>query len=90
MPIRSSKPSQRMKLVESSDEGLMTEHIETRFNPVLTALETCDLPRTVVVAWCAETLKTDRVGLICDQRLRGLCATPPTLDAALCGQHGAA
>ncbi len=58
--------------VESSDEGLMTEDIEACFSPVLQALPKCDLPTAEVIAWCAQMLKTDRVGFICDQELRAL------------------
>ena len=58
--------------VESSDEGLMTEDIEACLSPVLQALPKCDLPTAEVVAWCAQMLKTDRVGFICDQDLQAL------------------
>jgi len=58
--------------VESSDEGLMTEDIEACFSAVLQALQKCDLPTAEVIAWCAQMLKHDRVGFICDQELRAL------------------
>jgi uncharacterized Zn finger protein len=58
--------------VEMSDEGLMTDDLEACFRPVLKALQKCDLPAAEVIAWCAEMLKTDRVGFICDQELRAL------------------
>lgn len=58
--------------VEMSDEGLMTEDLEACFRPVLKALRKCDLPTAEVIAWCAQMLKRDRVGFICDQELRAL------------------
>ena len=58
--------------VEMSDEGLMAEDIEACFSPVLKTLHKCDLPAAEVIAWCAEMLKTDRVGFICNQELRAL------------------
>jgi hypothetical protein len=58
--------------VEMSDEGLMTDDIEACFRPVLKALHACDLPAAELIAWCAEMLKADRVGFICDQELRTL------------------
>ena len=58
--------------VESSDEGLMTDEIEACFSAVLEALQKCGLPAAEVIAWCAEMLKRDRVGFICDQELRAL------------------
>lgn len=58
--------------VESSDEGLMTDDIEACFSAVLEALQKCDLPTAEVIAWCAQMLKYDRVGFICDQELRAL------------------
>lgn len=58
--------------VEMSDEGLMTDDIEACFRPVLEALQKCNLPAAEVIAWCAEMLKRDRVGFLCDQELRAL------------------
>jgi len=58
--------------VELSDEGLMADDIEACFRPVLKALRKSDLPATEVIAWCAEMLKRDRVGFLCDQALRTL------------------
>jgi len=58
--------------VELSDEGLMTDDIEACFRPVLKALQKCDLPAAEVIAWCAEMLKRDRVGFLCDRELRAL------------------
>ncbi len=50
----------------------MTDDIEACFRPVLKALHACDLPAGELIAWCAEMLKRDRVGFICDQELRTL------------------
>ena len=58
--------------VEMSDERLMTDDIEPCFRVVLKALRKCDLPAAEVIAWCAEMLKRDRVGFLCDQELRTL------------------
>jgi len=58
--------------VEMSDEGLMTDDIEPCLRVVLEALRKCDLPSDEVIAWCAEMLKRDRVGFICEHELREL------------------
>jgi uncharacterized Zn finger protein len=58
--------------VEMSDEGLMTQDIEECLAEVLQALTKCDLPPHEVVAWCAEMLKCDRVGFICERELAAL------------------
>jgi len=58
--------------VEMSDEGMMTEDIEKCLQVVIKALSKCDLPAEDVRAWCAEMLKQDRVGFICDSELRAL------------------
>jgi hypothetical protein len=58
--------------VEMSDEGLMTDDIEACFKVVLAALRKCDLPAAEVVAWCAQMLRRDRAGFLCDQELRAL------------------
>jgi len=58
--------------VEVSDEGLMTDDIEACLRPVLKAIRTCDLPATELTTWCADMLKRDRVGFICEQELREL------------------
>ena len=50
----------------------MTDDIEACFIAVLEALQKSDLPAAEVIAWCAQLLKTDRVGFICDQELRAL------------------
>lgn len=57
---------------EMSDEGWMTDDIETCLQPVLTALRQCDLPAAELHAWCTAMIKSDRVGFICDQALRAL------------------
>jgi hypothetical protein len=58
--------------VEASDEGLMTDDIETCLRPVLKALHKSDLPAAEVHAWCTAMMKSDRVGFICAQELRTL------------------
>ena len=58
--------------VEMSDEGMMTEDIEKCLQVVIKALRKCELPAEDVRAWCAEMLKQDRVGFICDSELRAL------------------
>lgn len=58
--------------VEASDEGLMTDDIEACLRPVLKAIRKCDLPAADVATWCAQMLKADRVGFICEQELREL------------------
>jgi hypothetical protein len=55
--------------VEMSDEGLMTRDIEECLGVVLKALKKCDLPKDEKIAWCAEILRRDRVGFICDGEL---------------------
>jgi hypothetical protein len=58
--------------VEMSDEGLMTDEIEACLEPALESLHKCDLPAAEVINWCAQMLKRDRVGFICDEQLRAL------------------
>jgi hypothetical protein len=58
--------------VEMSDEGLMTHDIEECLGEVLRALKKCDLPPREVLAWCAEMLKRDSVGFICERELAAL------------------
>jgi len=58
--------------VEASDEGLMTEDIAACLQPVLKAIRKSDPPSAEVTTWCADMLKRDRVGFICDQQLREL------------------
>jgi hypothetical protein len=58
--------------VEMSDEGIMTEDIESGLQVVLKALETCDLPATEIIAWCEAMLKSDRVRFIARKPLESL------------------
>jgi len=58
--------------VEMSDEGLMTEEIEECLGEVLSALKKSSLAPRAVIAWCAEMLKRDRVGFICERELKAL------------------
>jgi hypothetical protein len=58
--------------VEMSDEGLMTQDIEECLAKILQALKKCGLPPREVTAWCAEMLKRDRVGCICQRELETL------------------
>jgi uncharacterized Zn finger protein len=58
--------------VEMSDEGMMTDEIKECLKVVIAALKKCDLPAKEVIAWCAEMVKTDRVGFLCDDELRAL------------------
>ena len=57
---------------EMSDDGWMTDDIETCLQPVLTAVRQCDLPAAEAHAWCTAMIKSDRVGFICAQELRVL------------------
>ena len=57
--------------VEMSDEGMMTGEIEACLSELLGALQTCDLPASEVLAWCATMLKTDRVGFIAREPIEG-------------------
>ena len=58
--------------VEMSDEGLMTEDIETCLNIVLKAVAKSRLSKADAIKWCDAMIKADRVGFICDQELRAL------------------
>jgi hypothetical protein len=58
--------------VEMSDEGLMTQEIEECLGEVLSALKKCTLSPREVIVWCAEMLKRDRVGFICERQLKAL------------------
>jgi len=60
--------------VEMSDEGLMTGEIEACLSEVITALKTCDLPASEVLAWCSTMLKTDRVGFIAREPIEAVQA----------------
>jgi hypothetical protein len=52
--------------VEFSDEGLMTDDIESCLKPVLKALRNRDLPAKESIAWCNQMIARDRVGFICN------------------------
>ena len=58
--------------VEMSDEGLMTDDIEECLKVVLQALRKCDLPASMLITWCRDMLKKDRVGFICQEELKAL------------------
>jgi len=58
--------------VEMSNEGLMTDDIETCFEPVLEALRDSGLPAAEIAGWCAEMISSDRTGFICQEKLRAL------------------
>ena len=58
--------------VEMSDEGMMTEDIETCLSVVIEALRKCDLPATDVIAWCSAMLDNDRIGFIAHESLKSL------------------
>jgi hypothetical protein len=58
--------------LQMSDEGLMTEDIESCLNVVLEALKTCDLPAAEVIAWCAAMKENDRIGFITREPLQSL------------------
>jgi len=58
--------------VEMSDEGMMTEDIEECVQVVIKAIAKSDLPAADVTAWCAEMIRQDRVGFICDSELAAM------------------
>jgi uncharacterized Zn finger protein len=58
--------------VEMSDEGLMTEDIESCLNVVFEALRKSDLPGAEALAWCSAMLENDRVGFIAREPLESL------------------
>jgi hypothetical protein len=58
--------------VEISDEGLMTEDIESGLNVVIEAVTTSDLPAGEAVAWCSAMLHADRMGFIARKALEAL------------------
>ena len=58
--------------VEMGDEGLMTDDIEECLTVVIKALGKCDLPTNEIHAWCSSMLDTDRVGFICEGKLKSL------------------
>jgi len=58
--------------VEMSDEGLMTEDIESCLNVVFQALRKSDLPAAEVLAWCSAMLENNRTGSIASEPLQSL------------------
>jgi hypothetical protein len=58
--------------VEMSDEGLMTEDIESGLDVVIEAVTTSDLPSEEAVAWCSAMLDADRMGFIARKPLEAL------------------
>jgi hypothetical protein len=58
--------------VEMSDEGLMSDDIAVCLQVVIQAVNKSKLPAPVVVAWCDNLRKKDRVGFLCDQELAAL------------------
>ena len=58
--------------VEMSDEGLMTDDIEECLQVVVKAAKKSSLPAAEIVAWCKNMTASDRVGFICDKKLRDL------------------
>jgi hypothetical protein len=60
--------------VEMSDEGLMTEEIESGLGVVIEAVAMCDLPSEEALAWCSAMLDADRLGFIAREPLQALRA----------------
>jgi len=58
--------------VEMSDEGMMTEDIESCLEVVITALKKSDLPAADALTWCSAMTAKDRVGFIAEKQLRSL------------------
>ena len=58
--------------VEMSDEGLMTEDIESGLSVVIAAMTTSDLPAEEALAWCSAMLDADRMGFIAREPLEAL------------------
>jgi uncharacterized Zn finger protein len=58
--------------VEMSDEGMMTEDIESCLEVVITALKKSDLPAADALTWCSAMTANDRVGFIAEKQLRSL------------------
>jgi hypothetical protein len=58
--------------VDMSDEGLMTEDIESCLNVVLEALRMCELPAAEVIAWCSAMVESNRIGFIACEPLQSL------------------
>lgn len=60
--------------VEMSDEGLMTDDIESGLKAVIEAVAAGDLSREESLAWCNAMLAADRVGFIAERPLKDLLA----------------
>lgn len=58
--------------VEMSDEGLMTEDIESGLKGVIEAVATGDLLREESLGWCKAMLAADRVGFVTERPLKAL------------------
>jgi len=58
--------------VEMSDEGLMTEDIESCLQVVLEAVRKSDVDAAEVIAWCSAMLKSDRTRFIAREPLESL------------------
>jgi hypothetical protein len=58
--------------VEMSDEGMMTDDIESCLDVVIKALEKADLKPERIVSWCDQMTRADRVKFICEKQLKEL------------------
>jgi len=58
--------------VEMSDEGMMTEDIESCLEVVITALKKSDLPAADALTWCSAMTANDRVGFIAEKQPQSL------------------
>ena len=72
MELSKELMSQGSYQVEMSDEGMMTEDIESCLQVVIKAIKKSDLPAADVTAWREEMAQRDRVGFICDTKLASL------------------
>ena len=72
MPLALELMKRGSSQVEMSDEGLMTEDIETCLSVLVATLRTCDLPASEVIAWCSSMLSNDRAGFIYREPLESL------------------
>jgi hypothetical protein len=67
--------------VEMSDEGLMTEDIESGLSVVIKAVSVSDLPSGEALAWCSAMLDADRVAFIARKPLEALRGRLQAADA---------
>lgn len=58
--------------VEMSDEGLMSDDIAECLRIVIQAVGKSKLSSPVVIAWCDQLRKSDRVGFIAEQEIQAL------------------